>query len=216
MDSKTYETGFFKKLDAVLYYIGEFLLAVMLFYPVIAVAKGVLSDPGARESELGHFLRFSPEFLALSVFMAFTYTIVFSKLHFKYIFIICAAVFLGIGGIVLGLGFWPLFLGPVAAVLLLWLAAKKVVLVHNFFVDGFNYFVKSMRPYEESIENLDSIFSDGPGAEKKNGHYPVSPAGKRADYELNRLLAVMIAFAFICLLAALSVGGIWLLAAAFN
>jgi hypothetical protein len=83
-------------------------------------------------------------------------------------------------------------------------------------VDGFNYFVKSMRPYEESIESMDSIFSDGPGAEKKQGNSPVSPAGKRVDYELNRLFAIMLAIAFIGLLAALSAGGIWLFAAVFN
>lgn len=216
MESKTFETGFFKKLDAILYYAGEFLLATMLFYPVIAVAKGVLSDPVARESELGQFIRFSPEFLALAAFMAFVYTVVFSGLKFKYIFIICAAVFLGIAGIALGLGFWPVFVGPVAVVLMLWLAAKKAVSVHNFFVGGFNFFVKSMRPYEESIENLDSIFSDGPGAEKKQGQYPLSPAAKREEYELNRMFAVLIAFVFIGLLAALSIGGIWLLAAVFN
>ncbi len=214
MESKTYETGFFKKLDAALYYIGEFLLAFVLFYPVVAVAKGVLSDPAGRQSELGQFLSFSPQLLALASFMAFMYTVVFSKIKFKYIFMLCAAAFLPVAGIMLGRGFWPLFFGPAAALLLLWLAAKKSVFIHNLFIGGFNFFVQSFRPYEESIETFESIFSTGPGEkENKDGRIFERGPGGRAQYEANKFIALAMAAVFIGLFAAASIGGIMLITA---
>lgn len=205
---KVYETGFFKKLDTVLYYAGEFLLGFLFFYPVITVAKGVLSDPEARHSALGNFLSFSPEIVLLALFMAFVYVVVFSGLHFKYIFALCVVVFVSVSAVVLGQGYWMIFAGPAAAVLLFWIVSRKVAALQNFFVDAFNFYVKSLMPDDGGQEAFDTIFSEGLAVEKKNRHFIPQKVRRQAKSVLNRMLALLMAVIFVAALAALSFGGL--------
>ena len=199
-----------------MYYIGEFLLAFVLFYPVVAVGLGVLSDPEARNSELGRFISFSPEIIILALFMAFTYTVVFSGLHFKYVFAVCAAVSVSVCAVVLGQGYWMMFAGPAAAILLLWLMSKRVNSVRNILIDAFNFYVKALSPDDSPQESIDTIFSEGLAPEIKKRH--LIPAGlkRKAKHAFDKLLAVMMAAAVVIFLGALSFGGLIMFAKITN
>ncbi|MCX8093318.1 MAG: hypothetical protein N3E50_04045 [Candidatus Goldbacteria bacterium] len=160
MAQSLYNTKAFKIIDGVLFYIGEFLLWLIIFAPIISLLYGfVFEVDGTLQYKIDRILHAFDNYSlpAAIIFIAFIRSIITMTINTNLLVLICImsffiAIYIGFGLITL------IFIFAVALILFL---LNRINLIHNFVVDKLNNFFKLWKLYKMKKENVrESIFSE--------------------------------------------------------
>lgn len=161
MSIRTYDSRFFRILDTILFFIGEFLLGFILLFPLFYVWFKVSSTPGeaGRGSALGQFVTFRNGTALITIAgLALIHSIIVMSINATALIYLSLLAFIFV--IYLGFGLAGM-LGLAAAALAVFAVGRNVRL-NNFFVDGFNMLIKRWKKAGmKKMPGQDSIFPVG-------------------------------------------------------
>ncbi|HPD18478.1 MAG TPA: hypothetical protein PLF61_02315, partial [Candidatus Goldiibacteriota bacterium] len=134
MAMSLYNTKSFKIIDGTLYFVGEFLLWLVIFAPIISLLYGfVFETDGTLQFKIDKILHaFNNYSLPVAiVFITFVRSIITMTINVHFLLLTCIIGFF----IVIYIWFGLKFMILISSIALLIFILNKITLVHNFIVD---------------------------------------------------------------------------------
>ncbi len=159
MSRSLYNTKAFKIIDGILFYIGEFILWLVIFAPIISLLYGfVFEVDGTLQYKIDRVLQALNNYSlpAAIVFITFIRSIITMTINTNFLILTCIVSFF----IAIYIGFGLATLILLFSIALLVYILNKITIIHNFVVDRLNKFFKTWKLYLMKKEEVSaSIFS---------------------------------------------------------